>query len=745
MESMADSDATIVQSGYISMKKSVLAIFPLMLSLMVLAACRPETEPAVAEPQAVEVPAVLDSAGEVAQTQVKANAETMPVQQGSVVSAAILLDRENPADSRILGAAGEGGIEVYALDGQRLYTDASRRVTLVDTHYNFDLAGQDTPLIVAIDAASSELLAYTLDKTDNNLKQVGQAGLVTGIEVGGLCLYHSPLSDKFYAFVLGEGFAQQWELFDQQGEVTARRIRNLPVGFGAAQCAVSDRDSSLYYSQETAGVWRFNAEPESDPEPVAIDLAQPFGRYSGDIKGMALLEYAEEGGYLLVSDADAGVFHAYQLPQLEHAATFGIADAGVKGGVDGVGESEGLAVTGLPLSGDYPNGLLVLADEENQGGNDGERSNYKLLSWQAVAEATGLATAAPYDKTIKRSSTSITVSPSVNTAPADSHGDAADDPAIWVHPSQPELSLILGTQKQQGLNVYDLQGQLLQLLADGRINNTDLRYGFPLGGQKLDIVAASNRSNFSIGIYAVDPQSRTLSSVADGLIPTDMGDPYGLCMYRSSKTGNYYVFVNDTEGLVKQWLLKDAGNGRVGAEVVRELQLESQTEGCVADDETGDLYVGEEDVGIWKYSAEPDGGESRTQIDRVANGNLTDDVEGLSIYYGANGTGYLIASNQGADNYAVYERAGENKFLGLFHVVADEATGIDGASETDGLDVTSANLGPAFPHGVLVVQDGRNITPDEKQNYKLVPWERIAEAMELQIHTGYDPRAYTSD
>jgi len=730
------------------MKKSVLALFSVMFTLL-LVACGPAPEPAVGETQSSAVPVEEVAPQAVAAAELAARAETVPVQQGAVVSAAILLDKEHPANSRIVGAAGEGGIEVYALDGQRLSADASRRVTLVDTHYNFDLAGQDTPLIVAIDAASSELLAYTLDAADNSLQQVSRAGLVTGIEVGGLCLYHSPLSDKFYAFVLGEGYAQQWELFDAEGEVTARRIRNLPIGFGAAQCAASDRDASLYYSQETVGVWRFNAEPESDAEPEAIDLAQPFGQYSGDVKGIALLEYAEEGGYLLVSDADAGLFHAYALPELQHAATFTIADAAANStgpgtdhsGVDGVAESEGLAVTGLALSDNYPQGLLVVADEENADKeNDGGRSNYKLLSWQAVAEAAGLATAAAYDKTLKRSSTAITVSPSINTVPVESHGDAADDPAIWVHPSQPELSLVLGTQKQQGLNVYDLQGQLLQSLPDGRINNTDLRYGFPLDGQTVDIVTTSNRSNFSIGIYAIDPQSLTLSNVSDGLIATDMGDPYGLCMYRSPITGNYFVYVNDTDGRVKQWQLKDAGNGRIGAEVVREIQLESQTEGCVADDETGDLYIGEEDVGIWKYSAEPDGGDARTEVDSVAEGNLTDDVEGLSIYYGADGTGYLITSNQGADNYAVYERAGDNKFLGLFHIVADEATGIDGASETDGLDVTAANLGAAFPHGVLVVQDGRNITPDEKQNYKLVPWERVAKAMGLNSNDSYNPR-----
>jgi len=127
-------------------------------------------------------------------------------------------------------------------------------------------------------------------------------------------------------------------------------------------------------------------------------------------------------------------------------------------------------------------------------------------------------------------------------------------------------------------------------------------------------------------------------------------------------------------------------------------------------------------------------------VDRVDGGNITADVEGMAIYYGPDGAGYLLVSNQGADNFAVYEREGDNQFIGLFHVVANAETGVDGVSETDGLDVTSANLGAAFPHGAFIAQDGRNITPDERQNFKFVPWEHIAEAMGLEIYSGYHPR-----
>ncbi len=521
------------------------------------------------------------------------------------------------------------------------------------------------------------------------------------------------------------------ELFDQSGVLDARLVRSIPVGFDAGHCVAHDNGSAIYFSQETVGVWRLNAEPESDAELTPIDIAAPFGSFAGDVKGVSILEHDDGSGYLVVSDADANLFQVYALIDGDHLGTFTI-EAGEH--ADAVEETEGIAFS--PIGGSQGGALLVVADDSNED----EPTNYKLIDWSAVASQLSLRDGEPLDPTTLTESGAIVLSASVETEPVRSFGDAADDPAIWVHPSDPSKSLIIGTQKKRGLNVYDLAGKELQSLADGRMNNVDVRYGFDLGGKSVDVLTATNRSNDSIAIYVIDPDSRTLRNVALEVIDSGMTDPYGQCMYRSAKSGDYFVIINDSSGLVKQWRLEASDDEYITATVVREFQLDSQTEGCVADDVSGVLYIGQEDFGIWKYSAEPDANEERTLVDTVDGGNLTADVEGLSIYYGPGETGYLIASNQGADNYAVYRREGDNEFIGHFHVVANELLGIDGSSETDGIDVTSASLGAAFPNGLFVAQDGRNISPDERQNFKLVPWERIAEAMGLESHAGYNPR-----
>ncbi len=643
-------------------------------------------------------------------------AQTTPTLADGANDPAIWIDPNDPENSLILGAGGAGGLEVYSLDGERIGVSDGANISLVDVRSDFSLGGESVGLVLAYDLDASQLLAYTVNPAERNVQRMTDALLNVEAEVEGLCMYQSPLSGKTYAFATADGMVEQWELYDNAGGISTRSVRSIPVGYGAGHCVAHDAGAAVYFSHETIGVFKLNAEPESETEMETVDVAQPFGSFAGDAKGITIYEH-DAGGYLLVSDADESRLQVYDLDSLERMGA---------ASVTGVEESEGIAATAVSVRGE--GGLLLVTDDDN----GEEMTNYKIVQWSDFAAATGLVSGSVANPGMKVAKTAITVSPSVETEPVQSFGDAADDPAIWVHPSDPELSVIIGAQKKRGINVYDLSGKLLQSRADGRINNIDIRYGFQLGDRTVAVVTGSNRSTDSISAYIVDETTRTLVEVADGIIDTGMSDPYGHCMYKSATSGLMYAYVNDTDGLLRQWVLEDNGQNKISMTPVREFNVGSQTEGCVADDETGDLYVGEENFGIWKYSAEPDGGDTRTLVDSFdGNDKLTADVEGLSIYYGKDGAGYLVASNQGADSYALYERSGDNKFIGIFHVVADEATGIDGISETDGLDVNSAYLGPNFPDGVFVAQDGRNISPAERQNFKLVPWHRISEAMGL--------------
>jgi 3-phytase len=333
----------------------------------------------------------------------------------------------------------------------------------------------------------------------------------------------------------------------------------------------------------------------------------------------------------------------------------------------------------------------------------------------------------------------------VETTPVPSSGDAADDMVVWVHPTTPSSSLVIGTDKNTGIGVYNLAGAQLQFLSDGDMNNVDLRYGFRLGTKEVALVTAGNRSNDRLAAYAVDADQRRLYNVVSTPIPIGFA-VYGSCMYRSQVTGDYYFIVNSDGGHVEQWRLFDNGTGHVGATRVRSFDVGSATEGCVCDDENGWLFIGEEGVGIWRYGAEPGAGTSRIQIDSTgSSGHLSADVEGLTIYYTAGGGGLLLASSQGNNRFVAYNRTAPHAYRMTFQIGANSALGIDAVSDTDGIDVVNLGLGSAFPSGVFLAQDGSN--SGGNQNFKLVPWQSIANSVSppLPIDSTYDALGVHSD
>ncbi|BBD64612.1 phytase [Nostoc commune NIES-4072] len=362
--------------------------------------------------------------------------------------------------------------------------------------------------------------------------------------------------------------------------------------------------------------------------------------------------------------------------------------------------------------------------------------------------------------------------------PAVDQNADADDPAIYVNATNSADSLVLTSVKNAGLRVYDLSGNLLQTVNPGgiRYNNIDLQYGFKLGNQSVDIAVASDRQNDKLAIFKINPNPTTPGKYLENITDSNIGtifqtspfeppysastrSSYGLTLYRSPVTNDYYVFTSRRQtGDIAQFKLIDKGNGQIGAELVREFTIPSptaagrspQTEGMVVDQETGFLYIAQEDVGIWKFQAEPDGGTTGKLIDRVrfeGGSHLTDDTEGLTIYYGKNGTGYLLASSQGDSTFVAYTREGNNEYVGNFAIGNNGS--IDSVQESDGADVINLPLGPNFPFGLFVTQDGSNEPAktidgeNVNSNFKLVPWENIANAFPNSLNidtTSYDPR-----
>ncbi len=325
------------------------------------------------------------------------------------------------------------------------------------------------------------------------------------------------------------------------------------------------------------------------------------------------------------------------------------------------------------------------------------------------------------------------LSPDIETesVQAAAEEDAADDPAIWVHPTKPGASLIYGSNKKGGLAVYDLRGRKIAYYPIGNINNVDILDSYQIGSERITLLGCTNRSDQSIDLFRIDPENGSLQDIAAGTLGVDsssIDDIYGFCFAHSVRSGKSYAVINGKNGRLQQFEIIPNAQAHLELVLVREVQFDSQTEGMVADEELGFLYVGEEGRGIWKLGLDPESGHSKALLPESGsdNPNIAYDIEGLTLYRKGDAH-YLLASSQGNFSYAVFDAAGDNPYLFSFKI--EGAGEIDGVEETDGLDVVSDSLSEAFPRGLLVVQDGFNYKGDslQAQNFKLISWKRIVE------------------
>ena len=311
-----------------------------------------------------------------------------------------------------------------------------------------------------------------------------------------------------------------------------------------------------------------------------------------------------------------------------------------------------------------------------------------------------------------------TVAARAETDPVDTAADAADDPAIWRNPRDPAKSLVIGTDKQAGIHVYDLKGKRLSFTPAARLNNVDLR---DLGGRV--IVAASDRADDAQGhvaLFTLDTARATLTPL--GRYPSSAGEAYGMCLWQRARDKALFGFVVMKDGRVDQVAI-DLATATPRVTTVRSMKLATQAEGCVADDRTGLLYVAEEDVGIWRFAADPAAPTTATPVARVDGKTLVADAEGLALAPRRRSGGFLVVSSQGDNKYTLY-RLPDVTFAGYFRIGGGT---IDGTSDTDGIELALGDFGPDFPKGLFVAQDGDN-APDT-QNFKYLSWAEVLKAL----------------
>ncbi|KAH9859392.1 hypothetical protein IAQ61_011173 [Plenodomus lingam] len=675
----------------------------------------------------------------------------------TLIPAAIEFDTDNTAfiygASPILvandGSAAEGGYRTFSMAqnatfSEKIHQKTGRSKIAVPV---YDIAGRD--VVVNIPAPDSLMRIFDAragkQVDSNDKKQLGDWSTA--------CVWRSQKSGENYLFVFGKQMVVQFLIRSQKKHAEILEVQTFSVPIEGESCSVFP-SGRIFFSAEDRPLYSFHAV-ESTSAPAITEVSK-------DIKVTSLATYhGESGVHLLVAHDESIDIFDEQMERKGSVLLGGIPELSIKGGLSILQSS----------ASSYPSGAFAVAFE---GADD---TGIAIGSLEAVLTATGIKAHTNYDpkaSPCKHCDSQITekcskngfatnnstclcfpgfsgsdcskvtcandcsghgkcVGPNVCKCKngwagpdcaffavkakyeTEANGGDGDDPAIWIHPTQPEQSKIITTTKSsngQGFGVFDLRGKLLQHLTAMEPNNVDIIYNFSIGSRNIDLAYAACRGDNTLCLVEVNSTGmvQPISGGTQGL-PGNY-KPYGSCNYRSHKTGKEYLFVNNKEARYLQYELTATSNGTLQTTLVREFQGGSggQVEGCVADEDAGVLFIGEEPLGIWRYEAEPDGSNTGVQVAKVGDASgLHADVEGITLVTAKSGPdGYIIVSSQGISSYFVYERAAPHAYVMTFTVVDNGDKGIDHVSNTDGIAAVSNALNKDFPLGLVVMHDDAN-------------------------------------
>ena len=323
-------------------------------------------------------------------------------------------------------------------------------------------------------------------------------------------------------------------------------------------------------------------------------------------------------------------------------------------------------------------------------------------------------------------------------------GDA-DDPALWVNPREAARSLVVGTDKASpagGLYVFGLDGKVRQRVTPlDRPNNVDIEYGIAPG---VDIAATTERGKQRLRVFRVDESGLTDISPPE-TVKVFAGETgqrslaMGISLYKRAKDGAVFAVVSRKSGAsgsyLWQYRLRIGPDGKAAMEKVREFGQFSGGEGneveaVAVDDTLGYVYYADEAGGIRKYHADPDHPEAAKELAYFGRDGFGANREGIGIYARRDGTGYLVCTDQlaGSSQYRIFRREGAKGNPHDHSEVLKVVAG--GADSTDGLDVSSANLGPAFPNGIVMAMNSQG------KNFLFYRWDDFARTGSPRLRVG---------
>ena len=266
----------------------------------------------------------------------------------------------------IVGTDKQFGLLVYDLKGDEIHALETGRLNNVDA-----VALGDGAFLLAASNRTTPAIDLYLAQPDLDQIELVKRFPLDFSEPYGLCM--ATIDSRATIFVGDKtGIVQRWAIDDDQ---TGTMQQVYEFDSQTEGCVVDTDANMLYVGEELRGIWAV------DLESGMRQLLAPVDGVSlvADVEGLDIYDSGTDRLLIASSQGDSS-YVVYDLPTGDVLLKFGI-DRNRALGIDGVSDTDGIAISSRPLPG-YPNGALVVQDGYN--GVFFRNQNFKLIDWREI-------------------------------------------------------------------------------------------------------------------------------------------------------------------------------------------------------------------------------------------------------------------------------------------------------------------------------------------------------------------------
>ena len=308
---------------------------------------------------------------------------------GDADDPAIWVNNINIDNSLVFGTDKYNGIYTYNLVAETINFSPSGNINNIDI---ISLENLKTSLLFGSNRDDSSLDLWILDhkkinsdiaSNSFNLSKVADYKGFTNMIVYGVCAGYHEVFGNIAFITEDEGSrVQMWSYANNLKLIHTFNNQNATQSEG---CVYDSENETLFISEEQdRGILRaYKVDEGLDfSSPMIVDTRS--GRIVGDPEGITIYKKNSTEGYVILSSQGNSTFNIYnRIFPYNFINSFTVEGNEY---IDSTSDTDGLDVVNINLGEDFPSGLLVIQDGNNEGKNLIKKQNFKFISIKDVLD-----------------------------------------------------------------------------------------------------------------------------------------------------------------------------------------------------------------------------------------------------------------------------------------------------------------------------------------------------------------------